>query len=192
MFMSTAGALCAWQVDRILAGKCTHLYHPGDEVVVAWFKPRVCGAVFDSAMCAIKPWMFSGAVNEGLRVPLWLRWFVKLVIALILRIHHMFSRHPLPDQFWEEVQTADFGCDELYLYSSKDRLIHVESLDEFVAERKINGKRDVAAFRVDDAEHVSIFRRHVKSYVAEITAVSARGVDAYRTSVGLGPWVVRS
>lgn len=175
---SNGGAICAPHLSQMFACCCGEIVQAEDVMVVKTIKEAMCAIVFDSCPVYIRSHLGSRAIVHGMKIPGGpLAFLVKVAFFLLLVFQCTFIIN-LPRWFWTSLMEADYGCPELFIYSTADYLMDAPKLDELVSHRKET--KSVRTFRVDDAEHVLIFRKHPEKYVEVIKSVNEWGVEEWR------------
>lgn len=187
MFMSTAGALCATQLTRMFTGEYEELVAGKNGRVVNKIKAAMAAVVFESAPCYIHNRTAANAVIEGLNLSKGFpSWFMSRVIFLYLWTQRNVL-WDVPTLLWNGMREADFHCPEQYIYSTADHFMDAARLEALLEERRKKGK-EIYILRVEDTDHVLIFRKHPRLYVQSIREVNEWGVNEYRQRIGLEAW----
>lgn len=190
MMFSNGGARCAPHLSDMLNGKCGDLLKADDELVVKVVKDSIAAIIFDSSPAYIHTHLGASALNRGLGIQ---NEFLKMVVAVCFFLMCLFQRIfvvNLQQVFWTDVRNAEYLCPEQYIFSTADPLIDPMKLEALIEERRRNNK-EVCVFRVEDADHVSIFRKHPEKYAEVLRGMNEWGVNVYRRRVGLEPWSLK-
>ena len=77
----------------------------------------------------------------------------------------------LATRFWLGVRDADYGCPELYMYSTGDDLTDATRIEALILDRRATSKHAIYEMKVDYAPHVKIMLRYPHEYMAQLAAV---------------------
>lgn len=191
MWFSNGGARTAPHLAEMMAGQCGDLLQADDELVVKVIKDSIAGVLFDSSPVYIHPHLGGKALNRGLGIRnRFLQMVVSFCFTLMCLIQRIFVVN-LPVVFWDSLHRADYRCPEQYVYSTADPLMDAPSLDKLIEDRKAC-KKEVYVFKVEDCDHVSIFRKYPEKYKEVLRGINEWGVNVYRERVGLEPWCLKS
>ncbi|KAI0564121.1 hypothetical protein FGB62_30g226 [Gracilaria domingensis] len=133
----------------------------------------------------------AAALTQALRLsPGMVSNLIVTLYALIAWVQRVFIVDA-PVVFWHGVTHARYLCPEQYIFSSADQLLDSDALESLIERRKREGV-DARVFRVQDASHVLILRKHPDKYVEVIRALNEWGVNTWRKRNNAQPWQLPS
>lgn len=161
-----------------------------DAAAVAAVRGAIAGIVLDSCPCYMHAAVGADALVEGMglrRRPLAAA-LVRACFLLLCVVNVVIFGNPAV-RFWDALSDAQYaGVPELYMYSTKDKLLDPEQLDALVDHRSKAHGCDVCAWRVDDAAHIQMRRRYREEYYRRLEKVNESGVNVWRERQGLSRW----
>lgn len=153
------------------------------------FKNCACAFVFDSAPCYPNPDIASKAFATGLissqRGPMF--GMVRLGYTAVCYVKRFVGLDET-EWFWNVMSDGDFHCPELYIFSTMDRLLDSDMLQNLVEKRRAKLGDDVHVWMVDDVAHVMMLKQYTNKYRAEIQRVNEWGVNEWRRKHSLPIW----
>ncbi|CAN8067362.1 unnamed protein product [Agarophyton chilense] len=184
---SNAGATLSPHLSRFFAAHGPHLLRPDDQIVVNTCKHAIAAVVFDSAPCYMHVHAAAAALSRAFAVrPGLLFNLLFAVVALLSWLQRVFIVD-LPVVFWRDLTRASYLCPEQYIYSAADPLLDPDALHALIHLRKARGV-DARVWRVPDADHVLILRKHPEKYVDVIRALNHWGINAWRARNNAPLW----
>lgn len=180
-FFSNGGAVCAPVLSSLFAGKMGDFVPPDAQLTVRAVQNALAAVVFDSAPCYMHEHMGADAFMLGLGVTpgTWLASLIRAVYMFWTWLQQA-CYGDLTTQFWLGVRDADYGCPELYMYSTDDHLTDATRIEALILDRRATSKHAIHEMKVDSATHVKIMLRYPDEYRAQLEGVLDWGVASWR------------
>ena len=180
-FFSNGGAVCAPVLSALFAGKMRDLVPSDAERTVKAIQSSLAAVVFDSAPCYMHEHMGADAFMLGLGVTpgTWLASIIRAVYMFWTWLQHAWYGD-LATRFWLGVRDADYGCPELYMYSTDDPLTDAARIEALIIERRASCKHAIYEMKVESASHVKIMLRYPDEYKCQLEGVLDWGVANWR------------